>query len=46
MRTPTSRRAMPIALAATLVGGVVVLLPASAAAGGDGHGGGHGHGHH
>jgi alkaline phosphatase len=39
------RRALPICLAATLVGGVVVLVPAAASAGddhGDGHGGGHG----
>lgn len=45
MHIPTRRRALPIALAATLVGGVVVLLPSTALAGGDGHGG-HGHGHH
>jgi alkaline phosphatase len=41
------RRTLPICLAATLVGGVVVLVPGAASAGdehGDGHGGGHGHG--
>jgi alkaline phosphatase len=32
------RRALPICLAATLVGGVVVLLPEAASAGGDRHG--------
>jgi alkaline phosphatase len=51
MQTPTTRhRTMPICLAATLVGGAVVLLPSAASAGGGGHGGdgpgGHGHGHH
>lgn len=43
------RRGMPIALAVTLVGGVVVLLPTAAVAtgngGGNGGGGGHGGGH-
>jgi alkaline phosphatase len=49
MSTTTSRRlhrrTLPICLAATLVGGVVVLLPSTAIAGGDGHGDGDGHGH-
>jgi alkaline phosphatase len=41
------RRTLPICLAATLVGGAVVLVPsvASAGGGGDGGGGGGGHGH-
>ncbi|MCZ2830815.1 alkaline phosphatase [Modestobacter sp. VKM Ac-2986] len=39
------RRSLPVCLAATLVGGVVVLLPTTASAGGDGHHGPH-HGHH
>jgi len=44
--TSTRRRpALAVCLAATLVGGVVVLLPAAASAGGDGPGGGHGGGH-
>jgi alkaline phosphatase len=43
--TTTRRRALPVCLAATLVGGVVVLLPSAASAGGDGHGPGPGHGH-
>ena len=39
------RRGLPVCLAATLVGGVVVLLPTTASAGGDGHQHGHEHGH-
>src|SRR4051812_6736799 len=52
MPTPSRqlhRRTLPICLAATLVGGAVVLVPSVAAAGGggdgDGGGGGGGHGH-
>lgn len=47
MSTTPSRRPRPglaIAAAATLVGGVVVLLPSAAVAGGDPQGGGHSHG--
>ena len=39
------RRALPICLAATLVGGLVVLIPSAATAGGGGPGNGAGHGH-
>jgi alkaline phosphatase len=41
-RRRLQRRTLPLCLAATLVGGgVVVLLPGAASAGGDGHGHGH-----
>jgi alkaline phosphatase len=48
MSTPSRqlhRRTLPICLAATLVGGAVVLVPSVAAAGGGDDGGGHGGGH-